>query len=108
MKGLRDKIASTIYGMCHANMHGSEETADAILALIASEPSKLVAVRECTSINHDGYGGPSDCSLCHGTGTIRRTLTKEEVLEWAAQIILPNDGKWRYLLPSGERLEVKK
>ena len=124
---LREQIADMIFravtfGKINEKkvIGGPEELADAILALIDSQPSQLEAVRECEHKWYSRAKGtenqmlisihPTTCD-CHGTGIITRTLTNKEALELLYSIIGNKDNyDWEeryFLLPSGERVRLR-
>ena len=83
---LRDRIASeysAFRGIAPDSVQGYV-LADAILDIVREEygkqPSGLKAERQC---HGDGFTGcvGSDCPNCHGTGTITRDISVDEVLE---------------------------
>lgn len=88
-----------------------------------NEPSKLVAARECPRCETKDYKRfyPSvdgkhprlaECDHCHGTGVIKRRLTRKEAEEFAAWVveyrIIWDRSTGHYMLSSGERVSVEK
>jgi hypothetical protein len=114
---LRQQIADIVIDTYYdENDRDSTTTADLILSL----PSGLVATKECESYkaNHGRYYGAhskgSDviCTECHGTGTISRDLTLQEVVEFSLEYVTEFHKEFGKDMPvtfmkTGERVEVK-
>lgn len=86
-----------------------DEVADEVISFFNSQPSELVAVREChwndPKAGWDKHG--ENCPTCHGTGRIERILTQKEALEFLKTSVAKADeeGYVTLLMPTGEQIE---
>lgn len=84
---LRDKIIQLL----DPYVLDSESMADSILTLI-DRPSHFVVEAECPDRAYDGCSHRG-CGTCHGSGTIARHLTREEVEEKFGEALAQAEGQ---------------
>jgi len=85
----REKIENLLYDMLPAySRFRLTKVADAIIAL--DPETKLRAIEPCKNVLlADTMSWPHDerCSACHGSGTVTRRLTIEEITELAERFV---------------------